>query len=396
VTAHRVTLVEFSPSGGLFQFAFQLGRALAEEGHDVELVTGPHPELTNGGPLRVTPILPTWHPGAGVEPLLLRKSRRVVRAGRLVLAWVVLAFHLRRRRPDVVQFGEWHFSIDGAAAALLSRTGWSRQWVDLAHSPLPLTEQRGGRSAYRRGPLLRRGLAAGYRAMDAVLVLGEASRRDMEQAWPGVRRIDVVPHGDEEIFRHGPVPAPSSCGPRVLFFGALTGYKGLDVLLDAFSLVREQLPDAELVIAGPVVADLDLVALAERARRVGHVDLRPGYVPIDDVGPLLSSARLLVAPYLRSNASGVVRLAHTFERPVVVSDVGDLANSVRAGHTGLVVEPGDPRALADSMVRLLADPDEADRMGRAGRDHQGQEASWPQVARRVGAIYQELLEGTLE
>ena len=389
--ARRVTLVEFSPSGGLFQFAFQLGRALAEQGHDVELVTGPDPELTDGGPLRIVPILPTWHPGAGVEPFLLRKARRLVRAGRLVSAWGVLAAHLHRRRADIVQFGEWHFSIDGAAAAWLSRTGWARRWVDLAHSPIPLREQRSGPSAYRTGPLLTRGLAAGYRAMDAVLVLGEASRRDMEQAWPGLRRVDVLPHGDEDVFRTGPVPAPSSCGPRALFFGALTGYKGLDVLLDAFSLVRVQMPAAELVIAGPVVADVDMTALAQRANGVGHVDLRPGYLPIEQVGPLFGSARLVVAPYLRANASGVVRLAHTFERPVVVSDVGDLADSVRSGQTGLLVPPADANALAQGIMRLLADPDEADRMGRAGHDSQVAEASWAVVAQRATTVYEDVL-----
>jgi hypothetical protein len=56
----RITLVEFNPSGGLFQFAVQLGEALADRGHDVELVTGPDPELASRRPnFRVVAQLPT-------------------------------------------------------------------------------------------------------------------------------------------------------------------------------------------------------------------------------------------------------------------------------------------------------------------------------------------------
>ncbi len=84
-----IVLVEFSPSGGLFQFAVQLGDALAAAGHRVELLTGPRPEL---GPtaswFRIRPVLPTWHPGGDAAPLprLQHLARRAGRAGQLVLS----------------------------------------------------------------------------------------------------------------------------------------------------------------------------------------------------------------------------------------------------------------------------------------------------------------------
>jgi len=392
MTGLRIALVEFNPSGGLFQFAFQLGEALAGLGHEVELITGANPELLASTPgFKVTPILPTWHPGAGVESTVVRKLRRGVRAVRHVTAWGVLARHLRSTSPDIVQWAEWRFAVDGAAAALIARRHWARVAIDLAHSPVPLQEQRGGAS-YKAGPLLSRGLRSGYQAMDSILVLGDDSRRQLLEAWTGVRRVDTIPHGDESALVRRPVPPLSELPLRVVSFGSLTNYKGLDLLVEAFATVRRELPTSELLIAGPLVGDLDLEALRRQADAVGGVDIRVGYVPIDEVVDVVGSSRVVAAPYRRSNASGVVRLAHTMGRPVVVTDVGDLGASVVPEITGLVVPPENPSALADALIRLLKDPVAADRMGQEGRRRLLAEASWPVVAQRASTIYQELLE----
>ena len=386
----RITLVEFSPGGGLFQFSFQLATALAERGHQVELVTGPDPELRSTHPgLHVLSILPTWRPGSGNESALFRKVRRVGRAFRHIGAWLIVGRHLRRSRPDVVQWSSWRFAIDGLSAALIASRRWAGVSIDLAHSPLPLQEQHPTGSFYRRGVLLDLGLRTGYRAMDSVVVLGEATRHELIGTWTGVTRCDVVPHGDEQALATGAglLPLPSQCAPHAMLFGFLTAYKGIDLLLDAWPLVREHLPSAELTIAGSVGQDLDLASMIQRIDRLPGATLRAGYVPLPDVAALIGSARVVVAPYHRSNASGAVRLAQTLGRPVVVTDVGDLAASVRHGRSGLVVVPDDPHQLADALTRILSDPPLADRMGVAGRLDLERDASWSVVAEKVEAIY---------
>ena len=100
-TAKPIVLVEMSPSGGLFQFAFELGSALAARGDRVELWTGPRPELdsTQKG-FTVRPVLPTWHPGdTEVHSRVFRLARRALRAAQLVLAWTVLSVRLLAVRP---------------------------------------------------------------------------------------------------------------------------------------------------------------------------------------------------------------------------------------------------------------------------------------------------------
>jgi glycosyltransferase involved in cell wall biosynthesis len=387
----RLTLVEFSPSGGLFQFALQLADGLAEVGYDVELITGRNPELSpRTAGVRLVPILPTWHPQpAGVESRWLRKPRRAWRAFRYVDAWRRTERHLRRTRPDIVQFSEWRFALDGGAVAILSRRLPGVLFGSVAHTPRPLAEQRTGGGLRKTGWLLNRALTAAYGRMDVVFVLGKNSRADLLAAFPHVRRVEVIPHGGADALLAAPSSAPSSAPPRVLLFGTIARYKGVDLLLDAWPLVREQSPDAELVIAGAPV-DVDIEALRRRSAELGGVDLRLGYVSTEAVAVLIAGARVLVTPYLIANQSGVVHLAHSAGRPVVTTDVGDLAAAVAHDRTGLVVPPADPRALADALVRMLNDPAAADRMGAAGRDRLAAEATWPQVAGQIAAVYDDL------
>jgi glycosyltransferase involved in cell wall biosynthesis len=398
----KIAVVEFSPSGGLYQFALQMADAYAAEGHDVELITGRKPELSPTQPgVTLRAALPTWHPAAADEPAWMRtrpgaavrKARRAARAGRLVLAWMWLGVLLRRSRPDVVQWAEWRFALDGWWVRRIVGRLAARGTVhaDVAHTPKPFEEQRSTGELYRMSSPLLRSLGGAYAAMDVVLVLGESARRDLLDTFPGLPRVEVIPHGDEGIFGADTTTAsPSAAGPRILFFGTLARYKGLDLLLDAFARVRAARPDARLLIAG-AVADLDVSDLRAKAARIGGVDLRAGYVPATAVAGLVGTARIVVAPYVIANQSGVVHLAQTFGRPVVATDVGDLGVAVRDGETGLLVPPADVPALAEALIRLLDDDDLADRLGAAGLERSHAAASWKSVAERVLPIYAELL-----
>lgn len=390
----RVTIVEFSPAGGLFHFALQLAEGLAGLGHDVQLVTGGDPELLPRHPgVQLVPLLPTWRPGAvAVEPWLLRKSRRVLRAVRYLEAWRRLARHLAADPPDVVQWAEWRFPVDGWVVAALARQSKSPVQSDVAHTPRPFSEHRTRGSLHKSGRLTMSALRRAYAAMDVVLVLGEVARRDVLELWPEVRRVEVVPHGDERalISADDLVPAGTT-GETVLFFGALARYKGLDLLLEAWPLVRHERKDAHLVIAG-APADVDVPELRRLVAATAGVELRAGYVPVAAIPALMNQARVVVAPYLLAYGSGVVALAHTCRRPVVATAVGDLMAAVRHDETGLLVPPGDPRALAAALVSLLSQPALADRLGIAGGAQLAASASWREVASRVGAVYEELLD----
>ncbi|HEX4813321.1 MAG TPA: glycosyltransferase family 4 protein [Nonomuraea sp.] len=136
---------------------------------------------------------------------------------------------------------------------------------------------------------------------------------------------------------------------RLLFFGIVRPYKGLDLLLRA-------LPDGvSLTVAGEFWGGLDETkALIDDLGIADRVDLRPGYVAADDVPKLFAGADALVLPYRTATASQNVWLGHEHGVPVIATRVGALADHVTDGVDGLLVEPDDVGALRDAIERFYA------------------------------------------
>ena len=397
----RIVLVEMSPSGGLFQFGFQLGSHLAREGHEVEILTGPDPELTSRDPrLRITSILPTWHARPqSVEAEWLRKVRRVWRALRHAMALVRLLIHVRSTRPDAIFVHPLRFTIDAWAASALRRASPATALCMVLHETRPLAEGRKAGSLYREESfgdrVLQRALRRAMSSVDVMFVLGEKARAEALEQWSPRCPVRVIPHGDEGVFLAGePVPAVADTDPVVLFFGIWTRHKGLPVLFEAFATVRRSIPAARLVVAGAVQGDVDFEEMRVLAEQVPGIELRPGYVDMPDVPELFGSARVVVAPYLRGNQSGVVHLAQTFGRPVVASDVGDIAAAVPHRQAGLIVPAGDADALAAALLELLADARLAAELGRGGQERVSTQGSWSEIAKVVSESVTDVLPTT--
>ena len=381
-------LVEFLPSGGMYQFSYQFAAALAKAGHRVQLITGPEPELAaKVDGLEVRSPLPTWHPNADARSVgLPRRLRRVWRAFLLLESWRRVLRELRRERPDVAQFGELRYPLDSAALLVAARLTRPTAVVDVAHNPLPYDVTSKSQSVQKGGRLTRRLLARAYEACSVVLVLGDGPKRDLVREFPTVRRVAVCGHGDySEVLSSVEVPPPSAASPSALLFGAWTKYKNIPLLLDAFERLRRILPDARLTLAGPVMPDVDLAAISARAGAIGHVDLRPGYVPMAELPRLFGAHRVVMFTYETVNISGSVHMAYTFGRPVVATRVGSMADIVTDGVTGLLADP-DPESVASAMERLL-NPATADRMGANAARHAEQQSSWSSVAARAVAAY---------
>lgn len=382
----RFVLVELSPSGGLFQFSYQLGAHLAQNGHEVELVTGPDPEISSTvSGFVVHGMLPTWHPGAdSVESQLLRRARRVFRGARHVAALVKLVRHLRRRRPDVIVWPAMRFPIDCWCLVIARRLLPGAVMTTVMHETRPLAEQRRSGSLYRSSPTLIRSIAMAVHRLDVIFVLGETARAELREQWDPPGAVEVIPHGDEGVFVTGDdLPDVASTDQHVLFFGTWIRHKGIDVLLDSFEKVRVEVPNATLTLAGAVGADVDFDAVRRRAAEIGGVTLQPGYVAMGAVPALFGEARVVAVPYLRANQSGVLHLAQTFGRPVVATAVGDIPAAITDGVTGLLIEPGDRAALTTSLIRLLRDPDLATRLGAEGQRRVHGEGSWSEIATKV-------------
>jgi glycosyltransferase involved in cell wall biosynthesis len=144
---------------------------------------------------------------------------------------------------------------------------------------------------------------------------------------------------------------------RLLFFGIVRPYKGLDVLLQALP------QEIALTVAGEFWGGLDETRALIAARGLS-VDLRPGYVPAAQVPGLFADADALVLPYRSATASQNVWMAFEHGVPVIATRVGGFADQIQDGVDGLLCDPGDAGSLAEAIKRFYA-PGEPERL-RAG------------------------------
>jgi len=239
----------------------------------------------------------------------------------------------------------------------------------------------------RRRAWVRRALRE---AADAVIVHGERLREQyLAEPGPICRNVHSIPHGCYTVLRHWLRPGVAEIPRSVLFFGRLHAYKGLDVLLQAMDRVARDVPDVRLIVAGDG---------EEMTRRHATLAADPrciverGYLGNDTVARVFQQAGIVVLPYIEGSQSGVVRIAYVFGKPVIVTRVGSIPESVKDGITGLVVPPRDPEALARAMVDLLLDDARRREMGAAAGRMASEDLSWSRIAERTEKVCTALLD----
>jgi starch synthase len=252
----------------------------------------------------------------------------------------------------------------------------------------------------------------GIENADAIVAVSGAMRDDVQRAYPAVdpSRIRVIyngidtdeyapdPHTDA-LERHG----VRTDAPIVLFVGRITRQKGIVHLLDAGRLIEG---DVQLVFAAGAPDEPEVERAtrerAERLRRERDVVWIEEMLPKREVIQLLTHATVFCVPSIYEPL-GIVNLeAMACETAVVASAVGGIPEVVADGETGLLVpvelnpdgNPVDPGRFASDFAarvnELLADPQRAAEMGRAGRRRAVERFSWDAVAEQTIELYRSL------
>jgi starch synthase len=312
---------------------------------------------------------------------------------------------------DLVHSHTWYANLGGHLAKL----AWGVPHVATCHSLEPLrpwkAEQLGGGYAIS-GWAERTALVAA----DAVIAVSAGMRDDVLGVYPdvdpdrvqvvhnGIDAAEYVPdHRTDVLERHGIDPRR----PYVMFVGRITRQKGIAHLLAAAARLD---PAAALVLCAGAPDTPDLGAeiagavedLAEQRDGVHWIDTM---LPRADIVQLLSHASVFVCPSVYEPFGLINVEAMACEVPVVASAVGGIPEIVVDGETGILVpfEAGDdpygsPRdpdgfaaALATAVDSLLAAPDRAAAMGRAGRARVLDHFTWEAIAEATAGIYRRLL-----
>jgi glycosyltransferase involved in cell wall biosynthesis len=274
---------------------------------------------------------------------------------------VRLASFLRSSRFDVL-----HFHWGGAKVRGLGKLVSGARVVLHLHSS---TEA--GR--------LERPQQISTRNSDAVIAVSKASAVNSKHPmtrviYPGVEIPEAAQRAED----------PNLCGCAV----RLTPIKGIPYLLGAMSLLRNDLPDLRLEIAGdgPLRAELELEAarlgLADHVKFLGWVD------PWDQ---LRLRWAVMVQPSLKEGLPLSVLEAMADGLPIVASSVGGVPEVVFSGQTGMLVPAGDPRALAEAVRTLLKNADLRQKLGAAAARTIRECFSAQRMADQIAVLYRELL-----
>lgn len=395
----KVVYLEPAGRGGMIHYAFQLCRAMAAGGADVTLVTSTNYELAAlPHNFSVEPTIELWDPKPpgrlSHTPWAIagRKIRRVGRAARHYRQWLAQIRRVRELQPDVVLLGDIRFPFDLLPLMLLERR--ARLLVDICHNVHPFAAAGGlfDRSRWREWFYRRI-----YRLFDRVFVHFERNRDEFVSSF-GIPRekVGVIVHGNEEIFRDLRTPGVDAAAlrariglpadePVVLFFGTLSRYKGIDILIDAFPEILKA-TGARLVLAGFPSPDFDVRAHETQARSRGVAEgiiWVPEYVASGDVAAWMELASVLVFPYRDIYQSGALHIAQAFGVPIVASAIGAMRDVIEDRKSGLLIAPENPGALAAAVIELLRDRELARQLGRnAAADAQGP-FSWRTIAARI-------------
>jgi glycosyltransferase involved in cell wall biosynthesis len=184
-----------------------------------------------------------------------------------------------------------------------------------------------------------------------------------------------------------------SDAPVIGFVGRLTRDKGIPELIDAFDRIRNEVPTARLLLVGWFDQSDDELDEALRRRIESHPAIVfTDYVP--DTAPYYRAMDMLVLPTWREGFPNVILEASASGIPVVTTISTGARDAVLPEVTGLLVPAGYPEAIAEAVLRLIRDPQDRARMGRAGRAWVIERFVNKHVLSLTVSFYRRLLEGT--
>ena len=335
--------------GGLAAFNERLAHQFVEEGHEVEMITFTlqYPGFLFPGKTQFTDA---------PAPKSLPISRKVNSCN--PFNWLKVGKTIRKKNPDLVIFAYWmsFFAPCYGTIARQIRKNHHTKCIGLIHNMIP------------HEPNILDKLFPGYfvGAMDGFTALSDSVVHDIEKFDHKATPKRFSPH---PIYDHYGALIPKNeaiqllqLDPNfkyVLFFGFIRGYKGLDLLLEAFADKRLQDLGVKLVVAGefygspkPYMDQIDSLKIAD------CVVLKTDYIPDEEVNRYFRACDIVAQPYKSATQSGVTQIAFHFEKPMLVTNVGGLPEIVPNGKIGYVVEP-NAQQIADALVAYYQEDKEA-------------------------------------
>ena len=265
------------------------------------------------------------------------------------LNWLLVGIRIKRERPDLIIVRFWIPFLAPCLGTIcrIIKSNKHTKIIAIIDNMIPHEKRMGDHFLTKYFS----------NAMDGFLTMSEKVSKEVKQF--SNKPLILSPH---PIFTHfGEAIVKSTARHSldlnehdkiILFFGFIRQYKGLDILLRAMASKSISEANIKLMIVGEFYEDaqpyLDLIHELNIADRI---ILHTEFVPDNEVKKYVCAADFIIQPYRNATQSGVTPLAYHFEIPMLVTNVGALADSVPNGKVGVVVEPNDA-AIAKGIETL--------------------------------------------
>lgn len=325
--------------GGIAAFNERLAQQLAGEGNNVKIMT-----FRVQYPSFLFPGKTQYSEDPAPRGLDITRSINSINP----LNWIAVGLKLRRLNPDMVITAFW-LPYMAPSLGTIARIGGGEK-VGLVHNLIPHEHKKGDRFFARYF----------CRSMDRFVTLSDSVASDVRSFAPG-KAVACSPHPVYDNFGAS-VSKEEACahlgldpGRKILLsFGLIRDYKGLDWLIEAFA----SLPDRSkvtLVVAGEFYSDPERYhAIARNYGVDAEIVWKTEFVPDSEVKYYFGAADLVVQPYKSATQSGITQIAYHFGKPMLVTNVGGLAETVPDGIAGYAVEPS-PAAVSSAIGKFLAE-----------------------------------------
>lgn len=330
--------------GGLATFNQRLAKQFNEEGHDCSIYS-----FSLQYPSFLFPGKTQYSDEPAPENLQIHTVINSINP----LNWIKIGNRIRKEKPDFLVVRFWLPFMGPALGTILRRVRKNKHTriICIADNIIP-HEKRFGDKPFTNYFL---------KSCDAFITMSEKVMADL-RLFTKEKPAQLVSHplydnfGDilskTEARKHLGLPENEKI---ILFFGFIRKYKGLDLLFEAISYLRNLKPppvDFKLLVAGEFYEDAkQYEELIDKLGIKEQLILKTDFIPDSEVKYYLCAADAVIQPYRNATQSGVTPLAYHFEKPMVVTNVGGLPVLVPNEKVGLVVEP-TPQAIAEGILRF--------------------------------------------
>jgi len=369
---------DFPPAfGGIQKLNHGLCRALVALGHNVHVIATAQPGA--GDFDRVSPVPTLRFPAGG-------RLGSALSLGRVVRREMAADF-----APDAIIATKWSPEAHGYLASRrrdvpMILMGYGREFLPERTRPVRALAQR-----------------AVLRAAAGAIVISRYTADQMTAAGLARDRIRIVPPGvDPDEFR--PVPDLDAArretgfptAPTLLTIARLVRRKGIDTVIQSLPLLAERIPQVQYVVIGGgedqarLAGLADQLGVADRVHFLGSMSdaHKAACLQLCDVFVMPSRD----IPSEPPEGFGIVYLeANLCGKPVIAARTGGVEDAVENGLNGLLVEPDRPDQVAEAATRLLANPEDAGRMGERGRQRALTHFTWEAIAPQFVTAVQSLI-----